>query len=56
MSVESLHTRQQLSVVSAGDQDLGVRPNRSLQNGERAGCELVLFELCDLILAVTKSV
>lgn len=51
MSVEGLDTCEQLAVVAAGNQDLGVRADGSLEDGERAGGELVLLELGDFELA-----
>lgn len=52
VSVKGLDTRQQLAVVADRNQDLRVAAHRRLQDGERAGAELVLFELGDFVLAV----
>ena len=52
MSIESLDTCEQLAVVAAGDQDLGVRADGGLEDRERAGGELVLLELGDFELTV----
>lgn len=52
MSVKGLDTGQQLAVVTAGDQHLGVCAGGGLQERERAGGELVLFDLSDLIFTV----
>lgn len=51
MSVEGLDTRKELAVVAAGDQDLGVRADGRLEDGEGAGGELMFFELRDFVLA-----
>ena len=51
MPIESLHAREQFAVVAAVDEDLGVRADSRLQDGERARGEFVFFELCYLILA-----
>lgn len=52
VSVKSLDTGQELTVVTAGDQDLGVCAGGGLQEGERAGGELVLLDESDLIFPV----
>lgn len=44
MSIEGLNAGEQLAIVPAGDQDLGVRAGGGLEDGERAGGELVGFE------------
>lgn len=49
--VEGLDARQQLAVVADRDEHLRVRPHRRLEDRERAGGELVLLELGDLVLA-----
>ena len=54
MSVESLDTSEQLAVVAAGNEDLGVRANSGLEDREWAGGELVLLELGDFELAVGR--
>lgn len=51
MPVESLDTCQQLAVRANGDEHLRVRSHGSLEDGEGAGRELVLFELGNLVLA-----
>lgn len=52
VSVKSLDTGQQLAVVSAGDQDLGVSAGGGLQERQRTGGELVLLDESDLIFSV----
>jgi len=52
VSVKCLDTGQQLAVVAAGDQDLGVRAGGGLQQGQRTGGELVLLNKSDLIFPV----
>jgi hypothetical protein len=52
VSVKSLDTGQQLPVITAGDQDLGVCAGSGLQKREGAGGELVLFDESDLIFPV----
>lgn len=52
MSVKSLDTGQQLAVVPAGDQDLGVCAGGGLQEGQRASGELMLLNKSDLIFPV----
>lgn len=51
MTVECLDAGKNLSVVSAGDQDLCARANGGLEDGKGSGGELVLFDLGDFILA-----
>lgn len=51
VAIESLDTREQLAVVAARDQNLGVRSHGRLEDGEGARGELMLFELRDLVLA-----
>jgi len=48
MPIKCFDARQEFSVVAAGDQNLGVRAHGGLEYRERAGSELVLFELGDL--------
>ncbi len=55
MPIEGLDTREQLSVVAAGDEDLGVGFHSRLEDRERAGCKFVLFELGDLKLTVNRT-
>lgn len=52
MSVKGLDASEELAVVAYGDEDLGVRFDGGLEDGERAGGEFVLFELGDFVLAV----
>lgn len=52
VSVKGLDTGQQLPVVTAGDQDLGVCAGSGLQKRERAGGELVLLDESDLIFSI----
>lgn len=49
--VKSFDTGQQLAVVAAGDEYLGVGSDGRLEDGERAGGEFVLFEDGDLIFS-----
>lgn len=51
MAIEGLDARQQLAVVAARDEHLGVRAHGGLEDGERAGCEFVFFQLGDLVFA-----
>jgi hypothetical protein len=51
MPIERLDSRQQLAVVAAGDQNLGVRAHGGLEDGEGTGGEFMFFELRDLELA-----
>lgn len=50
VSVKGLDARKELSVVSDGDEDLGVAADRRLEDGKGSGAEFVLFELCDFVL------
>lgn len=50
VSVESLDARQELAVVSDGDENLGVAADGGLEDGEGSGAEFVLLELGDLVL------
>lgn len=52
VSVKGLDAGQQLAVVPAGDQDLGVRAGGGLQKGQRAGGELMLLDQSDFVLPV----
>lgn len=52
VSVKSLDTGQQLAVVSAGNQDLGVCAGGGLKDRQRTGGELVLLNESDLIFTV----
>lgn len=56
MPVECLDTSQQLAVRANGDEHLRVRSDGSLEDGEGAGRELVLFELGNLVLAIVGTV
>lgn len=49
VSVKGLDTGQELAVVSARNQNLGVGAGGGLQERQRAGSELVLFNESDLI-------
>ena len=51
VAVKGLDACQQFPVVSARDEDLGVAPHGGLEDGERAGAELVLLQLCDFVLS-----
>lgn len=51
VAIEGLDARQQLAVVAARDEHLGVGTHGGLEDGERAGCEFVFFELGDLVFA-----
>jgi hypothetical protein len=51
VTVECLDAGEDLSVVSAGDQDLCARADGGLEDGEGSGGELVLFNLGDFVLA-----
>jgi len=53
--IKRLHTRQQLAVVAAGYQDLGVRADGGLQDRERTGCEFVFFDLRDFVFAAGRG-
>lgn len=53
MAIKGLDPSQKLTVVAAGDQDLSVCAGGGLQEGERAGGELVLLDQSDLIFPVT---
>jgi hypothetical protein len=55
MAVEGLDTGEDLAVVSARDQDLGARANGGLEDGEGAGGELMLFDLCDFVFTRQQS-
>ena len=52
VAIKSLDTRQQLAVVAARNQDLGVGARGGLQEREGAGAELMLFDEGDLIFTV----
>lgn len=51
VSVKSLDTGQQLAVVSAGNQDLGVCAGGGLEKRQGTGGELVLLNESDLIFS-----
>jgi hypothetical protein len=55
VSVKGLDPSQELAVVAAGDQDLGVCAGGGLQEGQRAGGEFVLLDLGDLIFPVMRD-
>ena len=50
VAVKGLDAGEQLAVVAARDQNLVVRAHRRLEYRKRAGRELVLLELSDLVL------
>lgn len=52
VSVKSLDTGQQLAVVSAGNQNLGVCAGGGLEERQGTGGELVLLNESDLIFTV----
>lgn len=52
VSVKGLDAGQQLAVVSAGNQDLGVCAGGGLQERQGTGGELVLLDESDLIFSV----
>lgn len=54
MPVECLHASEQLSVVSARNQDLGVGSDGGLEDRERAGGKFMLFELGDFVFSVLE--
>jgi hypothetical protein len=49
VTVKGFHAGEDLAVVSARDQDLGARADSRLEDRERAGGELMLFDLCDFV-------
>lgn len=55
VSVKSLDTGQELAVVTAGNQDLGVAAACGVEEGQRAGSELELLNLSNLILSVMRN-
>lgn len=55
MAVEGLNTRENLAIVSTRDQNLSARADGGLEDGEGSGGELMLLDLCDLILARQQS-
>ena len=55
MSIECLDSGEDLPVVSARDQDLGARADGGLEDGEGAGGELVLLDLCDFVLTACSQ-
>jgi hypothetical protein len=50
VTVERLNTGEDLSVVSAGNQNLCARANGGLKDGEGPSSELVLFDLSNFVL------
>jgi len=50
MPIKRLDSRQQLAVVAAGDEHLGVRAHGGLEDGKGSRGEFVLFKLRDLEL------
>lgn len=55
VSVKCLDTGKQLAVVTAGDQDLGVRTGGGLEEGQRSGSELVLLNESNLIFPAMQE-
>lgn len=55
MTVKGFDASEKLAVVATGDEDLYVRANSSLQDGEGSRCKLILLELSNLVLAVSAS-
>lgn len=55
MAIERLDASEQLAVVSDRDQDLIVRADGGLEDGQWSGGELVLFALRDLVLTKQKA-
>ena len=55
MAIEGLDTGEQLAIVSAGYEDLCACANSSLQDRQRTGGKLVLFNLSNLVLAVARQ-
>jgi hypothetical protein len=49
VAIEGLDAGEQLSVVAAGDQDLGVVADGGLQDGKWAGGELMLLQKGNLV-------
>jgi hypothetical protein len=56
VTIEGLDTRENLTVVSAGDQDLSARTDSGLEDGEGTGGKLVLLNLSDFIFTKQQSV
>lgn len=54
MAVEGLDAGEEFAVVANRDEDLGVRAHGGLEEAERAGGELVLFQLGKLVLTVGR--
>lgn len=52
MPVEGLDARKELPVVATRDEDLGAVAHGGLKDGEGTGCQLVFFDLGDLVFAV----
>lgn len=55
MTVKGFDASEKLAVVATGDEDLYVRANSSLQDGEGSRCKLVFFKLSNLVLAISAS-
>ena len=51
MPVERFYASEEFAVVAAGNENLSVRTNGGLEDGEGSGGELVLFELRDFVFA-----
>jgi len=56
VAVERLDAGQQLAVVAARDEDLGVRARGRLEQRQRAGGQLVLLDEGDLVFTVIRRV
>jgi hypothetical protein len=52
VTVERLDSGEDFAVVSARDQHLGARADGGLEDGEGAGGELMLLDLCNFIFAI----
>lgn len=52
MSIKCFHSCKQLAVVAAGYEDLGMGAHGGLEDREGARGHLMLFQLCDFILAI----
>lgn len=55
MSIEGLDSREQLSVVAAGNQDLVVGADSGLEDGERTRFEFMFLELGDFEFSVSDQ-
>ena len=55
MPVECLDSRQEFAIVATRDENLSVRTDGGLEDGERPGCELVLLEQSNLVFSVDRK-